>query len=225
MKRYKILIIDDDLLVGEYLISALKKSEDCFDTFFYSNPLRLLDEPKEFDLIIVDIAMPEIDGITLIKSAREMDIYKNTPVIFYSSERGSDHKLRVFDDDIMALAYVNKGNGSIESLLNEIKSIFWKNIAQENSKDIHLIRETGKALGHHTAQFLQVIRSYAELIELKCQNSDDEILKKLGSHSRVIIKNSEKLDNLVTELQNIRSLKFEDIGAGDRIIDVGTKED
>lgn len=220
MDNHKILIVDDDLLIGKYIVSSLENCESSFKCKHYSNPLLLRDDNEWYDLIVVDINMPQMSGIELVKTIRLKDIYKDTPIVFYSTITATEEKLRVFEDDIRALAFINKSSGGIEALINEIRSIFWKELTQKNSKDLTLIRETGKALSHHSGQFLQVIRSYAELINVKCSESEDPILNKLASYSKVIIKNSEKLDDLVGKLQRIKSVSFVDIGEGDRIIDV-----
>ncbi|MBN1968460.1 MAG: response regulator [Candidatus Delongbacteria bacterium] len=225
MKKYSVIIIDDEQAIGEYVTMKLEESEPNFECKYISNPLKTLRLSSSPDLFIIDIVMPEINGIDLAERLRQIDIFKNTPIIFYSSERGTEEKLRVFSDKVKALAFVNKNEDGIESLLNEIKSIFWKNVVQTNSKDLVLLREAGKALEHHSGQLLQVIKTYAELIDRKLSKSDDEISRVLASYSKHIVKNTEKLKDTISGIRRVKSLELSNIGEGDKILNIMDKND
>lgn len=63
--RPNILVIDDDPLVSAWLADAL--AADGYDVVLAENGLRALDRIREtrFDLILSDLRMPELDGLTL----------------------------------------------------------------------------------------------------------------------------------------------------------------
>ena len=46
----------------------------------------------QFDLIITDLNMPEMDGITFIKGLRATAAHKFTPVLVLTTEGGADRK-------------------------------------------------------------------------------------------------------------------------------------
>ncbi len=71
----KVLVVDDDPSVGEVITEYLKDFKEVESEFtpFSQNAVKLLKE-KEFDLVITDLIMPEINGIELIEY-----IYKNHP--------------------------------------------------------------------------------------------------------------------------------------------------
>ena len=47
---------------------------------------------KDFDLVITDVNMPNMDGIELIKKLRSLPAYRNTPLLLLTTEAGDDKK-------------------------------------------------------------------------------------------------------------------------------------
>ena len=63
----KILLLDDEPIVGKRLKPALEKMGYSVET--YQDPveaLKRIDE-REFDVVVTDIYMPEIDGIQILE--------------------------------------------------------------------------------------------------------------------------------------------------------------
>lgn len=79
----KILIVDDDKDISE-LISLILKKEN-IDSEIVNNPLEVFDKIKkeEYDLILLDIMMPNISGTELCSKIRN-DV--NCPIIFLSAK-------------------------------------------------------------------------------------------------------------------------------------------
>ena len=82
MKKIPILmVVEDDRLtlkVYEKLLSPHFEIIFCSSVEEYFNNLNL----NKFDMFIVDISLKsDVDGVQLIRGLREMDAYKNTPVI------------------------------------------------------------------------------------------------------------------------------------------------
>jgi DNA-binding NtrC family response regulator len=65
--RCEILIVDDEPIVGERLKSFIEKDGHQVETFV--DPAKALQrvEAKDFDIVISDIRMKEIDGIQLME--------------------------------------------------------------------------------------------------------------------------------------------------------------
>ena len=80
----KIIIAEDDTnlinMISPYLESKGHK------VVWTTNGDDLLKKIKEikFDLIITDIQLPERNGIEVFEKARQMEEYKNTPVLLWS---------------------------------------------------------------------------------------------------------------------------------------------
>lgn len=75
------MVVEDDRLtlkVYEKLLSPHFEMVVCSSVEEYLNNLPL----NKVDMFIVDISLKsDVDGVQLIRGLREMDIYKNTPVI------------------------------------------------------------------------------------------------------------------------------------------------
>jgi len=76
-----ILVIDDDGLVSQSLCDFLNKTG--FSAQSIENGLDALDKITQMhiDLIVVDIRMPQIDGVQLVKKIKEIIKSKNKPDI------------------------------------------------------------------------------------------------------------------------------------------------
>jgi DNA-binding NtrC family response regulator len=67
----KILVVDDEHIVGERIKAAIEKNGHHVETF--SDPAEALRclETKDFDIVISDIRMGEIDGIQVMEKVFE----------------------------------------------------------------------------------------------------------------------------------------------------------
>ena len=68
-QRCEILIVDDEPIVGERLKAFLEKDGYLVESFI--DPVQALQrlEAKDFDIVITDIRMQEIDGIQVMEKA------------------------------------------------------------------------------------------------------------------------------------------------------------
>ena len=85
----RILVVDDSSAMRAYVRAALEEdagfSVEVEDATSGFEALRIL--PRErFDLVIVDINMPNINGLELISFMRKSDVHRTTPVIIVSTE-------------------------------------------------------------------------------------------------------------------------------------------
>jgi DNA-binding response OmpR family regulator len=72
-KKRKILLVDDEIDITFSLKTFLE--ENGFEVYTFNKPSSVLRDFRAnlYDLIILDIKMPEIDGLTLYKKIREID--------------------------------------------------------------------------------------------------------------------------------------------------------
>ena len=86
----KILIVDDEVEIAD-LIGTYLENENYIVTKFYSAKEALACiRDTEFDLAVLDIMMPEIDGLTLCRKIREKHTY---PVIMLTARDGEMDKI------------------------------------------------------------------------------------------------------------------------------------
>ena len=69
----RILLAEDDQVMREYLARALEKSGYAVTAVDRGTAALPLVEEEEFDLLLTDIVMPEMDGIELARRATELD--------------------------------------------------------------------------------------------------------------------------------------------------------
>ena len=91
---YKILIADDELNIRE-LIKKYAKYEG-FEVDDASNGLEVIEKAKEneYDIIIMDIMMPELDGFSAVREIRK---FSDIPVIVLSARGEEYDKLHGFE--------------------------------------------------------------------------------------------------------------------------------
>ncbi len=68
----RILLAEDDQVMREYLARALEKSGYAVTAVDRGTAALPLVEQEEFDLLLTDIVMPEMDGIELAQKASEL---------------------------------------------------------------------------------------------------------------------------------------------------------
>jgi len=88
----KILTVDDSASMRAMVAFTLKSQG--FDVTEAVDGQDGLNKAKagEFDLIISDVNMPVMDGITFIGHARTLPQYKYTPILMLTTESGLDKK-------------------------------------------------------------------------------------------------------------------------------------
>jgi CheY-like chemotaxis protein len=82
----KLLIVDDNLINQKFLYYSLKKY---FEIESADNGLEAIDllEKEEFDVVIMDLSMPVMDGADATWQIRESDKFRNKfiPIIFVTT--------------------------------------------------------------------------------------------------------------------------------------------
>ena len=83
---FRVLLIDDDEEQAKF--SELILQQAGMQTRSITQPLQALESLNDFlpDLILMDVYMPECDGLELSKVIRQVDTYVSIPIVFLSSE-------------------------------------------------------------------------------------------------------------------------------------------
>jgi len=82
----RILIVDDSTAFRKVVVQALEgEGYEVVDAIDGDDALTKLDGTK-FNLIVCDVNMPNMDGITFLKKAKEIESYKFTPVCMLTTE-------------------------------------------------------------------------------------------------------------------------------------------
>jgi len=115
----KILIADDEKAIAKAL--ALKLTKAGFATEVAVNGVEAIDKIKatKFDLIVLDLIMPEKDGFAVLEYMRTKKI--NYPVLVASNLSQEEDLKRA--KDLGAIDYFIKSNLSLQEIIDHIKKI------------------------------------------------------------------------------------------------------
>ncbi len=117
MDKLRILVADDDLSISKFVSASLKSKN--YDVISANNGKSALAAAEEHpvDLIILDIGMPEMDGIEVCRRIRE---WSQVPIIMLSARAGEKDKVECFDggaDDYLTKPF------SVNELLARIQVV------------------------------------------------------------------------------------------------------
>ncbi|HEY5600272.1 MAG TPA: response regulator [Candidatus Manganitrophaceae bacterium] len=87
----KILVIDDSATMRSMLMSTIEEMKGV-EVVEASNGFEALKALplKQFDLIITDINMPEINGLEIVHFVKNNPLYQKIPLIILSTENGAE---------------------------------------------------------------------------------------------------------------------------------------
>ncbi len=88
MKKINVLVVDDDFINLKLLKTMLMKNEMVGEIFEAKNGIEAIEILKKsaVDLILLDILMPIMNGIEVLKIIRSEDKLKNIPVVVLSTD-------------------------------------------------------------------------------------------------------------------------------------------
>jgi two-component system OmpR family response regulator len=205
MKSTKILLAEDDSNLGLLLKNYLKAKN--FETSLYINGLLAVEafSKESFSLCILDIMMPEMDGITLAKDIRKIN--PDVPIIFLTARSQKEDILEGFRTG--ADDYITKPF-SMEELLYRIQAILKRTTVTypARKQDLYVIGNyTFNPLKQHLIfgdQTVKLTTKESELLELLCRHSN-EILERNFALKSIWIDdnyfNARSMDVYITRLR------------------------
>lgn len=118
----KILLVDDDKLMVKMYKG--KFEDDGFSVAVAVDGRAGFDKTLEFkpDLILLDIMMPNINGLEMLKKLKNNDATKNVPVILLTNVGGSDEDIKR-GLGLGAVAYLVKAHYDAKDVVKKVKEI------------------------------------------------------------------------------------------------------
>jgi DNA-binding response OmpR family regulator len=102
----RILVVDDDENILSLERTILEQKGFVVTTAAGgAEALKILGE-EDFDLVLLDVMMPEIDGFTVCRRIKEEPRTKEIPVIFLTAKGGGEALAEGFESG--AIMYINK---------------------------------------------------------------------------------------------------------------------
>jgi putative two-component system response regulator len=84
----KILNVDDDMINRKLLTTMIKKDQEVSEVVEVSNGEEALKELKsgKFDIVLLDIIMPILDGLEVIRVMKSDKTLKDIPIIILTTD-------------------------------------------------------------------------------------------------------------------------------------------
>ena len=169
----KILLLEDDLILNEIIEEYLVEQGHTLSVTYNGTEAQDLLYSQNFDLLILDVNVPQIDGFELLKELRNQNI--KTPAIFITSLNMIDDVQKGFDcgcDDYIKKPFELKELGL---RINNIKRLF--NIEPSHlisiSKNISL--DTQNLLIIKENEKIHIAKKECEIIQYLINNSQKAV--------------------------------------------------
>jgi len=155
-----IYCVEDDMNIRELVAYALKTSG--YEAIGFENAAEFYKGLKEGnpDLILLDIMLPDEDGISILKKLRGKNEYKDIPVIMLTAKSTEYDKVKGLD--VGADDYVTKPFGVME-LISRIKAVLRRS-QKSISTDMMLLGDIRLDIQKHevTVSGKEVVLTYKE---------------------------------------------------------------
>ena len=185
MKNTRILLAEDDINLGNLLKNYLAAKS--YDTVLFTDGKAALEafSAEQFTLCILDIMMPEMDGLTLAREIRKAE--PEMPVIFLTAKSQKEDILEGFRSG--ADDYITKPF-SMEELLYRIQAILKRTTGSQTVK-----KQETYAIGKYTFNSVkQLLQFDNETIRLTTKES--ELLELLCRQGREILERNYALKSI-----------------------------
>lgn len=185
MKSIRILLAEDDTNLGSLLRNYLAAKN--METSLFPNGRLALESfaVKQFDLCILDIMMPEMDGLTLAKEVRKIN--PDIPIIFLTARGQKDDILEGFRtgaDDYITKPFL------MEELMYRIQAVLKRTTGSQAPK-----KEDQYTLGKYTFEPLKQLLVYADE-SVKLTTKESELLELLCQHGNEILERNYALKSI-----------------------------
>jgi two-component system, OmpR family, response regulator len=91
----KILLVEDDHKIADYLAKGLRQAGHVADTAITGRDGLFLATSENYDVLVVDRLLPELDGLGLVRTLRAASV--RTPVLFLTALGRVDQRVEGFD--------------------------------------------------------------------------------------------------------------------------------
>jgi DNA-binding response OmpR family regulator len=91
----KILLLEDELMLNDAIVEFLQMHNHEVIPFFEGNAALECIKKEQFDLLILDINVPNIDGLKFLEILQQEKI--QTPAIFISAMRGMEEIAKAYE--------------------------------------------------------------------------------------------------------------------------------
>ncbi|MFT7030406.1 MAG: signal transduction histidine kinase/DNA-binding response OmpR family regulator [Marinoscillum sp.] len=169
LHEHKILVVDDSNDMRDYICNNLRKD---FEVVAASNGLDALEKMNSFlpDLIVSDVLMPRMDGITFAKEVRKNPKWSDIPFISVSAIDEEDEKVRALragiDDYLVKPFYIEELKARIDNLIANHQERVKGNPEEEYSHEDKLLKSLEQHVMDHMVDPNYNVGSLADTVSM-----------------------------------------------------------
>ena len=130
----RILVVEDEKNLNDIIVKKLKKEKYGVDSCFDGEEAIDYIVAAEYDVVILDIMLPKLNGFEVLKSIRSKNI--KTPVLLLTAKDGIEDRVQGLDlgaDDYLIKPF------AFDELLARIRVLLRRNAVNTNASNIYKI--------------------------------------------------------------------------------------
>ena len=170
MKK-RLLLLEDDIALSDTIVDFFESLDYSITPVYDGNSAQDAIYENSFDLLLLDVNVPDINGFEILKSAREQGA--TTPAIFITSLNSMSDLENGYDsgcDDYIRKPFALKElRLRVESIL---KREFFHNNSSKVEIDTNIYYDTSSDLLNVDGEEIQLNNKVAKLLKLFLQNKD-----------------------------------------------------
>ena len=178
----KIMLIEDDKESAKYLVKGLREQGYTVDHATAGRDGLFLATTEKYDAMIVDRMLPEVDGMTIVKTLRASD--NNTPIILLTALDTVEEKvkgLKAGADDYLAKPYsFSELQARLETITRRKNSEKTQTVLTVADLEVDLLART--------------VRRGGKLIDLQAR--EFALLEYLVQHAGMVVTRTMLLENV-----------------------------
>ena len=177
----KLLLVEDTEQLNKALSTVLKRNSYVVDSAFDGEEALIFLNDYQYDAIILDIMLPKINGLEVLKRARAAGI--QTPILMLTAKSTTEDKIAGLDtgaDDYLAKPF------NVDELLARLRA---------------LIRRKPTYDSNDTLSFGDLVLDISNLT-LSCQDQKVVLMNKEMQIMTLLMKNGDKIVSLDTITKN-----------------------
>jgi DNA-binding response OmpR family regulator len=209
MKKVSILLAEDDPNLGQLLKNYLIARD--YEPVLVTSGAKARDlfRKERFNLCLLDVMMPELDGFTLAREIREID--PHIPVIFLTAKNLKEDVIEGFKsgaDDYLTKPF------SMEELIYRIEAILRRSVKRSSDAQVGSYAigkfsfDVTKQLLTYNDQSRKLTTKESELLELLCRHRNEVLERNFALKSIWIDDNyfnARSMDVYITKLRKYLS--------------------
>lgn len=198
----KVLIVDDTHSVVETIMDYLELEGITADCAYHGESALQLIQQNHYDVIVMDIMMPKLDGISAVKQLRD-DLFCNTPILFLTAKDTLADKIEAFQaggDDFLNKPF------AMEELCLRLQALHRRgprlDVGQLSFADLSMNLQTNEVL--RSGQRIKLSKIQRTIFKLLLKNAP-AVVSKEAVISEVWGEDSPSSDSLRSHIYGLRT--------------------